>query len=116
VVLLPVIGLEAYGFREVVRSARESPTAMLYIATFESLYAAWIVLQLEFFPRLSGVRRRTQVWFAAGLSIGSAAVILLWLMPQFALALISLIFIAADFVGFQVARDLTRGLRKHARS
>ena len=107
-ILLPLIVLEVYEVRfgSMIQSVKASPSVLLYLALGQVIYSAWSEVQFEYFPKLSSLSRKTQIWFISGLNLGAAALIVIWLEPRFALPVVISIFVIADLIAFQVARDL----------
>lgn len=107
-ILLPFVAWEVYEIwlGDLIRPAKDFPSALLVLALLGSIYAAWSVIQLEYFPTLDVFNRKIQIWFIIGLNFWCAGLVGLWLEPRFAVPIAISIFAITDFLGFQVARDL----------
>jgi hypothetical protein len=107
-ILLPFVAWQVYEIwlGDLIRPAKEFPSALLVFAFFAALYAGWSVMQFEYFPTFDVFSRKIQIWFTVGLNFWCAGLIGLWLEPRFALPIAASIFAITDFLGYQVARDL----------
>jgi hypothetical protein len=116
--LITFVIWEAYELTlgDLLQVASRSPSILLYLAVLDAIYAAWLIVQLECFPRLGNVSRKSQIWFVAALNLACAALIVLWLHPRLAVPLIILLFALADLTSFQIARDLLARPRQRSQS
>lgn len=107
-VVLPLIVWEVYlvWFGGLVRSVEASPSFLPYFAFFGALLAAWCVIDLECFPKWTGLNRKTRVWFAISADLWSAGLILLWLEPRLAEVIVVSFLVIADLTIFLTVRDL----------
>jgi hypothetical protein len=111
-ILLPIVAWEVYEIwlGDLIRPAKYFPSVILVFACFGSIYAAWNLIQIEYFP-ISGVfNRKIQIWFTVGLNLWSAGLVGLWLEPRFAIPIAVSSFAITDFLGFQLALDLCHRL------
>ena len=106
--LLPLIAWEIYEIwlGDLTRTAISFRSTLLLFAFFGALYAAWSVVQFEYFPKFDVFSRRSQVWFTISVDLWCAGLVLLWLEPSFALPVVISTFVIADLMGFQALREL----------
>lgn len=110
---VPVIAWQVYliWISELIRSVGASPSFLLFFALVGTLVSAWSTVDLEYFPKSTGLGQGTRVWFIVGADLWSAGLILLWLEPRLAALIVIFFFVLADLLLFQAARSLLhRGL------
>ena len=110
IALLLIIVWEVYliALGGLIQSAKSSSEILLCLAFIGVLAAAWSVIDLEYFPKSSGLSRKTRVWLIIGTNLWCAGLLLLWLEPQLAVVIVIAFFAITDFLIFQAARDLFR--------
>jgi hypothetical protein len=110
ILLLPLVVWEAYElwFGSIVKSVKDvSPAVLVYLAVVEVICAAWTAIQAEYLPRLSlGLRRATETSSIAGLNLSAAGLMLVATKMASPGPVLVVIFVIADLLAFQVARDL----------
>lgn len=107
-VMLALIVWEVYlvWFGSLVRSVEASASFLPFFALVGTLFAAWCVINLEYFPKWTSLNRTTRVWSAISADLWSAGLILLWLEPQLAKVIVVSFFAIADLTAFLMVRDL----------
>jgi hypothetical protein len=91
-----------------------SASVLPFFALFGTLFAAWCVIDLEYFPKWNRLNRTTRVWFAISIDLWAAGLILLWLEPHLAKVIMVAFFAMADLATFLMVRDLPHCWRRSA--